>query len=79
MDLSLSQLAMLIELTEREVIHLKNVIESSESTVDDVDDCGELTVQYLALSSLLAQLYKEKWSPAASLPEYEDLLKEMGG
>lgn len=77
MDLSLSQLAMLIELTERELIHLKSVIESPESTDDDVDDSGELTVQYLALSSSLAQLYKEKWSPAASLPEYEDLVKEL--
>ncbi len=77
MEISLSHLSMLIELTEREIKHLKHVIDDPSSSEDEIDNCGELSIQYLSLSSALAELYKKKWSPSSDQPNYEDLINEI--
>ncbi len=77
MELSLSHLSMLIELTERQFFSLKNIIDNESSTEEEVDDAGELSMQYLALSSALSELYKDKWSQNSEHPQYEDLIKEI--
>jgi hypothetical protein len=73
MELSLSQLSILIELTEREIEQLKRIIDNPSSRHDDVDNCGELSMQYLSLSSTLAELYKNKWTSNSGQPSYGDL------
>ncbi len=74
MELSLAQLALVIELNEKEIRSLKRVIDSPDATDEEVDDAGELVMQYLALSSSLATIYKERWSSGSNLPEYEELV-----
>ncbi|HEY6528040.1 MAG TPA: hypothetical protein VIZ65_05060 [Cellvibrionaceae bacterium] len=68
---------MLIELTERKIKQLKHVIDDPSSSEDEIDNCGELSMQYLSLSSTLAELYKDQWSPSSDLPNYEDLINEI--
>lgn len=77
MELSLSQLSMLIELTELEILRLKHIIDDPSSPDDEIDNCGELSMQYLSLSSTLAGLYKNQWSPDSDQPNYEDLINEI--
>ncbi|TQV65678.1 hypothetical protein FKG94_28295 [Exilibacterium tricleocarpae] len=76
MELSLIQIALLIELTDKEIKQLKQVIDNPSSADDEVDDCGELSTQYIALESALAALYKSKWSKDCGQPSYEELAKK---
>lgn len=77
MELSLIQISLLIELTDKEIKHLKQVIDAPDSSDEEVDDCGELSMQYVALESALASLYKSKWSEDCGQPSYEELIKNM--
>ncbi|MEY4588042.1 MAG: hypothetical protein RL497_118 [Pseudomonadota bacterium] len=77
MEISLSQLSMLIELTEREIKRIKHIIDDPSSTDEEADNCGELSMQYLSLSSTLAQLYKNKWPGDSGQPTYDDLTDEI--
>jgi hypothetical protein len=73
MDLSLSQIAMLIEMTGNEIAALKKVIDNASSSEEQVDDSGELILQYISLESTLENIYKEKWHPDSGEPRYEEL------
>ncbi|HMW46744.1 MAG TPA: hypothetical protein PKC70_00490 [Cellvibrionaceae bacterium] len=77
MELTLSQLSLLIELTEREITQLKQIINDSSSSEEEVDNCGELSIQYLALSARLAELYKENWSIESGQPAFEVLIEDI--
>ena len=77
MELSLSHLSLLIELTDKEIKHLKKIIDDPSSLDNEVDDSGELTMQYIALSSALAEQYKTKWTSNSEHPSYEDLVNEL--
>lgn len=77
MELSLIQLSLLIELTDKEIKRLKDTIDNPNSTEEDVDDCGELSLQYLALESTLAEIYKSKWSEGCGEPSYDELVKNL--
>lgn len=77
MELSLIQIALLIELTDKEIKQLKQAIDDPGSSDEEVDDCGELSMQYLALESALASLYKSKWSEDCGQPSYEELVKNI--
>lgn len=77
MELSLIQIALLIELTDKEIKELKQVIDNPSSSEEEVDDCGELSTQYIALESTLAFLYKSKWAEGCGQPSYEELVKNI--
>ena len=77
MEFSLSHISMLIELTEKEINQLKQVIDNPDSSDEEVDDSGELSTQYLSLSSALASAYKNQWSPDSNYPDYEKLIARI--
>jgi hypothetical protein len=79
MDLSLSHLSMLIELTANEIANLQKIINDPSSADNEVNDSGELSMQYIALSSVLAEMYKNKWSKDSGHPSYKDLIDEIRG
>lgn len=77
MELSLIQLSLLVELTVKEIKQLKETIENPNSTDEEVDDSGELSMQYIALESTLAEIYKSKWSEDCGEPSYEELIQSL--
>lgn len=93
MQLSLSQLAILIELVEQEIIQRKenqrlnvgsekktsNNEKSIKQKMNDelLDDNGEGSMQLLALSSSLAQLYQSKWTDDCNFPSYKKLIARL--
>lgn len=77
MELSLSHLSLMIELTESEIYRMKSIIDNSSSTEEEVDASGEHSMQLLSLSTALAELYKHKWSDNCNYPSYEDLVSSL--
>jgi hypothetical protein len=93
MQLSLSQLAVLIELVEQEIIQRKenqrlNVGSEKETSNNEkpikqkmndelLNDNGEGSMQLLALSSSLSQLYQSKWTDDCNFPSYKKLIARL--
>jgi len=77
MELSLSQLSLLVELTEVELAEMKKITDAPSSTEEEADDAGEHSMQMLALASALQALYKEKWSASDEEKNYEELIKDI--
>ena len=74
MELSLSQLGLLIELTEVELAEMKKIIEDKNADDDLINDSSEHSLQLLALSSTLKTMYKIKWSELEGAMSYELLI-----
>lgn len=77
MELSVSQLAIIIELTEVEIGVMKKIIDEPNSTDEERDDASEHSMQLLALSSTLQEMYKEKYVQGDDEPSYELLVKSI--
>ena len=77
MELSLSQLALLIELTEVELAEMKKIIEDTNSDDDLINDSSEHSLQLLALSSTLKTMYKIKWADSEDEISYELLIDDI--
>jgi hypothetical protein len=77
MELSLSQLALLIELTEVELAEMKKIIEDKNSDDDLINDSSEHSLQLLALSSTLKTMYKIKWAESEDDMSYELLIDDI--
>lgn len=77
MELSLSQLALLIELTEVELAEMKKIIEDTNSDDDLINDSSEHSLQLLALSSTLKTMYKMKWAESEDEMSYELLIDDI--
>jgi len=52
MKLSLSQLSLLIELTEVELAEMKKIIDNPSSSIEAADDAGEHSMQIMCFSSI---------------------------
>ncbi|WP_196138331.1 hypothetical protein [Aliikangiella sp. G2MR2-5] len=74
MDLSLADLSILIELTEREMIELQSLIDNSPSQ-EIVNDSGESLVTVSITASKLKKLYEQKWSPDCNYCSYKELVR----
>jgi hypothetical protein len=77
MELSLSHLSLLIELTENEISAMKDIIDNPKSSEEEINDSGEHSMQLLSLASALAELYKEKWSSNCEQPGYKELINDI--
>ena len=77
MELSLSQLALLIELTEVELAEMKKIIEDKNADADLINDSSEHSLQLLALSSTLKTMYKIKWADSEDEISYELLIDDI--
>ena len=77
MELSLSQLGLLIELTEVELAEMKKNIEDTNSNDDLINDSSEHSLQLLALSSTLKTMYKIKWADSEDEISYELLIDDI--
>ena len=77
MELSLSQLGLLIELTEVELAEMKKIIEDTNSDDDLINDSSEHSLQLLALSSTLKTMYKIKWADSEDEISYELLIDDI--
>ena len=77
MELSLSQLALLIELTEVELAEMKKIIEDKNADDDLINDSSEHSLQLLALSSTLKTMYKMKWAESEDEMSYELLIDDI--
>jgi hypothetical protein len=77
MELSLSQLGLLIELTEVELAEMKKNIEDTNSNDDLINDSSEHSLQLLALSSTLKTMYKIKWVESEDEMSYELLIDDI--
>lgn len=76
MEFSLLHVSMLIELTDEKIRQLKEIIDDPSSSDDEANDSAELSMQYIALSSALAEQYKSKWSSNSEHPCYEHLIRK---
>ena len=76
-NLSISQLALLIELTEVEIAEMKNIIDSATATDQEQDDAGEHSLQLLALSSVLSEMYREQCAQYADKLSYQELIDDI--
>ncbi len=77
MELSLSHLSLLIELTEVELAEMKKIIESPDSSDEEIDDSGEHSMQLLSLSSALQTMYKNKWNSDDDELSYDELISDI--
>ena len=77
MSLSITHLALLIEMTEVEIYEMKKVIESNKSTDEEKDDAGEHTVQLLSLSSALQEIYSSQITNSDSAESYDELIDDI--
>ena len=76
MSLTLNDLALLIELVERELVDLNDNITND---AEFADDYKELFVQVGVTSDNLRAQYKSQWTEDSGLPSYEDLIVEIEG
>lgn len=77
MELSLSHLSLLIELTEVELAEMKKVIENPNASDEEVNDSSEHSMQLLSLSSALQTMYKNKWESSADDFNYDELIADI--
>ena len=77
MNLSISHLALLIELTEVEIAEMKKIIDSLTSSDQEKDDAGEHTMQLMSLSSVLHHLYRDQVFKAEDEMSYDELIDDI--
>lgn len=77
MKLSVSQLALLVEMTEVEIAHMKKIIDSDQSSVQESDAASEHSLQLLSLASTLKELYREQFSAGAGEMSYDELISDI--
>ncbi len=77
MELSLSHLSLLIELTEVELADMKKIIENPDSSSKEADDSSEHSMQLLSISSVLQTMYKNKWSSLNDELSYSALIDDI--
>jgi hypothetical protein len=73
MNFTLSELATLIRLVEKEEIDLHIQIDSEDEQVSD--DAADLSVHVGKISGKLKELYESEWSEGSNHPPYENILK----
>lgn len=73
MNFTLSELATLIRLVEKEEVALHVQISSSDEQV--ADDAADMSVHVGKISGKLKELYELQWSPGSNHPSYEDILR----
>ncbi|MES2823234.1 MAG: hypothetical protein V4732_06520 [Pseudomonadota bacterium] len=72
MNFTLSELATLIRLVEKEEVELHIQIEEDEQVSDDAAD---LSVQIGKISGKLKELYDSQWSEGSNHPAYSEVIK----
>mgnify|MGYP000607399474 CR=1 FL=1 len=77
MNLSLTDLSILIELTEKELTDLHSVINNENADEELRDANAEYSVQVGNTAGILKAQYKSLWSPDCNFQSYEDLIKEI--
>ena len=77
MELSLSHLSLLIELTEVELAEMKKIIDSPNASDEEVNDSSEHSMQLLSLSSALQTMYKNKWASSDDELSYDKLIDDI--
>ncbi len=73
MSFTLSELATLIRLVEKEEVELHIQIESDDEQVSD--DAADLSVQVGKISGKLKELYESQWSEGSNHPAYSEVIK----
>ena len=76
MSLTLNDLALLIELVERELVDLK---ENITNDAEFADDYKELFSQVGVTSDNLRTEYKLQWTADSTFPSYDELIDEIEG
>ncbi len=74
MSFTLSELATLIRLVEKEEIYLHDQINSENQDV--ADDASDLSIHVGKISGKLKELYESGWSEGSNHPPYEKILKD---
>jgi hypothetical protein len=73
MNFTLSELATLIRLVEKEEIELHVQIDSEDENISD--PATDLSVHVGKISGKLKELYESQWSEGSNHPPYEEVLK----
>ncbi len=73
MKFTLSELATLIRLIEKEEIYLHAQIDSEDESISD--DAADLSVHVGKISGKLKELYESEWSEGCNHQPYEKILK----
>ena len=78
MELNLSDLTVLIELTQKEISELKQVMDQTD---DDQlsEDSAICLVQIGNVAGKLKNQYEKLWTPNCNYPSYEELLLSDNG
>lgn len=73
MSFTLSELATLIRLVEKEENELHALIRSDNEQVSD--DASDRSIQVGKLAGKLKELYESQWSEGSNHPEYGEVIK----
>lgn len=73
MSFTLSELALLIRLVEKEELELHALIRSDNEQVSD--DASDRSIQVGKLAGKLKELYESQWSNGCNHPEYGEIIK----
>lgn len=74
MELNLSDLTVLIELTQKELNELKHVVDNTDDE-QLAEDCAICLVQVGNAAGKLKSLYESLWTPDSNYGSYEDLIE----
>lgn len=74
MDLTLTDLSVLICLLESELDRLHKILQDETASDDAVDDAGELAVQYANTAATLKAQYEALWQEGCNFPTYDELI-----
>lgn len=72
-EITLGDLAVLIQVLEKELDSLHQEIESEEEAISD--DAAELSTPYWLLSMKLKRMYNQLWEEDSNYPPYEELVE----
>lgn len=73
MELSLSDLTVLVELTQKELNELTHVVENTDDE-QLAEDCAIYLVQVGNTAGKLKSLYENLWTPDSNYGTYDDLI-----
>ena len=75
MNFSLSELATLIRLVEKEDVALHEQIKSDDERISN--DAADFSVHIGLISGKLQELYEEQWQEGSNHPPYNNLLEKF--
>jgi hypothetical protein len=75
MNFTMSELATLIRMVDKEENYIHAQIESEDENISDA--ASDMSVQLGKLSGKLKELYESQWSHGCNHPTYERLLEEL--